>query len=327
MSRLRLELRDGGFQVIELEEERPRTESVGTTAERERVNAAVRVDANRGTVTLWVRRPDSSIEETFTTRGEGPRSQILAIRVAEALRARGLLLPPPPADSAGESDEAAPPNASDAGPELPKAKVAAPRETVSTPARETAPSERSDEVSAPASTPVLPRSGFSIDLAPGIALSPGGLGPFVVGELALRAELVPDVSVACLGIAPLSRQSLARDEGEAEASTYVVGGLLELEWAHFSFGSLRSGAGGGASITRMTGSAASGFQSETDTVTAFTPLVVTSFQVELSRLFELRTAVLGGATLPEVQMAFGQREVASWGRPFAIATLGLEARP
>src|SRR5688572_18656669 len=95
----RLELEFGGeaFQVIEQKPgQRPAGETLGAAAERERVDAAVRVDSARGTIALWVRKADGFVEETFTASGEPSWSQVLAIRVAESLRARGLLLPPEP---------------------------------------------------------------------------------------------------------------------------------------------------------------------------------------------------------------------------------------
>jgi hypothetical protein len=38
----------------------------------------------------------------------------------------------------------------------------------------------------------------------------------------------------------------------------------------------------------------------------------------------VRAALASGVTLPRAVVSFGGREVADWGRPFALATLGLE---
>lgn len=318
--RLELELDAGAFRVLEQKPgQRPSGETLAAAAERERVDAAVRVDPARGTVALWVRKADGFVEETFSATGEAAPSQVLAIRVAESLRARGLLLPPAP-----EPAET-PPQA--------QAEAAAPTAAAPTAAGPVAPStSRTLTSEAPGSdasflpAPPRPSSRFALALGPGIALSPGGLGPLAVVELGVRVRLTRDFALSLLGVVPLTRQSFSSDEGEADVASYVAGAAFELEWARWSFGSIRSGAGGGVNITRMSGRAASGFEGSDDTVAAFTPLALSSFQLGLSSSFDLRTAVVVGATLPEVQMAFGDREVASWGRPFAIATLGLEAR-
>jgi hypothetical protein len=326
IARLELEFGGGAFQIIEQKPgQRPLGETLGVAAERQRVDAAVRVDAARGTVALWVRKADGFVEETFTAAGETSASQVLAIRVAESLRARGLLLPPAPEPEPGPT-ETPPPVTSEAPRPAAAPQPVTPRSTASTAPIPVASEAEAGSETASLSAPARPRSRFALDLGPGVALSPGGLGPLAVVELGVRVRLTHDLALSLLGIVPLTRQSFASDEGEADVTSYVVGSAFELEWARWSFGSIRSGAGGGASITRMSGRAASGFEGGDDTVTAFTPLALSSFQLGLSSSFDLRTALVVGATLPEVQMAFGDREVASWGRPFVVATLGLEAR-
>jgi hypothetical protein len=326
IARLELELGGGAFQVIEQNSgQRPFGETLAVAAERERVDAAVRVDAARGTVALWVRKADGFVEETFTAAAETSTSQVLAIRVAESLRARGLLLPPAPGPDPGPT-EAPPPVTSEAPRPVAAPEPVTPRSTASTAPIPVASEAESGSEAASLSAPARPRSRFALDLGPGVALSPGGLGPLAVVELGVRVRLTHDLALSLLGVVPLTRQSFESDEGEADVTSYVVGSAFELEWARWSFGSIRSGAGGGASITRMSGRAASGFEGGDDTVAAFTPLALSSFQLGLSSSFDLRTALVVGATLPEVQMAFGDREVASWGRPFVVATLGLEAR-
>jgi hypothetical protein len=328
IARLELEFGGGAFQIIEQKPgQRPLGETLGVSAERERVDAAVRVDAARGTVALWVRKADGFVEETFTATGETSASQVLAIRVAESLRARGLLLPPAPEPGPGPGPTETPPAVTSEAPRSAAApEPVTPRSTASTAPIPVASEAEAGSETASSSAPARPRSRFALDLGPGVALSPGGLGPLAVVELGVRVRLTHDLALSLLGVVPLTRQSFASDEGEADVTSYVVGSAFELEWARWSFGSIRSGAGGGASITRMSGRAASGFEGGDDTVVAFTPLALSSFQLGLSSSFDLRTALVVGATLPEVQMAFGDREVASWGRPFVVATLGLEAR-
>jgi hypothetical protein len=302
---LRSEFRDGGWRILEIRpDERFETEPLASAAERERVAAAVRVDAVRYVVELWVYRAEGSVEETLTSSGERLSGRVLAVRVAEALRARGLALPPKP--DASVTAAASPTE------ETPKAELGTASSAESEPAPEAKPSERHP-----------PR--LSLELGPGLVLSPGGLGPLAVVEVGLRLEFARILSLSLAGLIPVSRQTLEGEEGAATVSTAVAGGLFELEWARLSYGGLRSGVGGGVSVTSMSGRATSGFEAAEDTVTVFTPLLRTTFHLNLKNWLRLRTGVLAGLTLPSVRIEFGEREAATWGRPFVVASLILEA--
>ncbi|HEX5098535.1 MAG TPA: hypothetical protein VFV94_03515, partial [Polyangiaceae bacterium] len=94
MVRLRADLTDGGWRVLEIRPDpRSEREPLETIAARERASAGVRVDAASESVRLWVKRDEGAIVEDFTARGEPSSGHVLALRVAESLRARGLLLP------------------------------------------------------------------------------------------------------------------------------------------------------------------------------------------------------------------------------------------
>jgi hypothetical protein len=298
ISRLRPELSDGGWHILELRpDDRLEAEALGITAEREGVAAAVRIDVAHSSVELWVYRAEGSIVETFTASGERSSGRVLAVRVAEALRARGLLLPPQPEQHVEEPAPAA-------APEYTQARLDEPPATDATDAR-------------------APR--FSVELGAGLALSPGGLAPLAVVDLGLRLELARVWSLSAIGVLPVSRQVVRGTEGEAVVASYVVGGLVELEWATFHFGGLRSGLGVGATITAMSGRASSGFAGRDDTVSVLTPLGRTSFHANLGSWLRLRTAIAIGAALPPVRVDFDSREAASWGNPFVVASVALEA--
>jgi hypothetical protein len=299
IARLRFELEAGGFHILELRDEPDvNAQSLSAAAEREHAAAAVRVDAARGRAELWVRDNEGSIEETFTAGSDASRHQVLALRVAETLRARGLLLPPSPP----------PPPAQPEPPPQPPA-VARP------------PKRLDDHELA------RPTTRFSLELGPGLLLSPGGLEPLATVELGLRLEYRGLWSLYAFGTIPISRQSTQATEGESVASSSVGAGLLEVEWLDWAFGGVRSGLGAGLTITTMSGRGASGFRGEDDTVLTFSPLASTSFHVDLGPRLRLRTGLAAGYTLPEVKVAFGSREVASWGRPFVLTSLVLEASP
>jgi hypothetical protein len=168
---------------------------------------------------------------------------------------------------------------------------------------------------------------LSLELGPGVALSPGGLAPLAVADAGVRLELARTWSVSLVGVIPLTRQRVGGAEGEADIATFVAGALVELEWATLPAGGFRSGVGAGGSVTSMSGRASSGFESAEETVTVFTPLARTSFHASLAPWLRLRAGVAGGITMPAVRVAFGAREVARWGSPFVVASLALEASP
>ena len=295
MVRLRADLTDGGWRVLEIRPDpRSEREPLETIAERERASAGVRVDAASQSVKLWVQRDEGAIVEDFAARGEPSSGHVLALRVAESLRARGLLLP---------AAEPAP--------------LETPPPTVVPKARETAPSS--------GTPPSRDGATFALELGPGLAVSPGSLEAYAALDTGIRLSWGKVWSVSALALFPLSRQSIAAGEGEARISTTVVGGTLEAEWSDWSFGGIRSGLGAGASFSSMSGRATSGYQGTDDTVNAFAALLRNSFHVNLGKQLRLRTAVLLGLTFPEVRVAFGDREVASWGRPFGVGSIALEA--
>ncbi|HEX6767165.1 MAG TPA: hypothetical protein VF103_16825 [Polyangiaceae bacterium] len=300
MLRLLAELRESDWRILEVRpDERFAPAPLGTVAERERAGAAVRLDARRGVVELWIRRPDGPVEETIAAPSP-PNDQVLALRVTETLRARGLLV-------AGEKHA-----------EVPKAEPSSPEP------------ERAPEAPHPErpAQEKKARNPLSFELGPGFALSPGGLGPLALLEGGVRVELLERFSACAVGFFPLSHQSLAGSEGEAEVKTAFVGGIVELEWARLSFGGFRSGLGATAAITSMSGRATNGgFASSEDTVVTFAPLARTSFHVVLGPSFRIRTAVVVGATFPEVGVAFGSRPVATFGQPFVLGSLALEVSP
>lgn len=302
VQRLRADLRDSQWRIVEIRpDERYEQPPLGASAERERASAAMRIDARRGVIELWVLRPDGPVEETIGSSDGQHDEQVLALRGAEALRARGLLvsraeLPGEVAASVPGTTERAPVADS---PELPPA-----------------PSERDDATR------------LWLAIGPGFLASPGGLGPLPVADVGLRLDFARRWSLHASGVLPLSEQAIEAAEGEAEVATSFVTGALDLEWLRLPFGGIRTGVGGGAAFTAMSGvSDSSGFDAVSDMVTTVALLADSSFHADLTDWLRLRASVALGATLPEVSVRFGSREVASFGHPFFVASAVLEAAP
>jgi len=165
-------------------------------------------------------------------------------------------------------------------------------------------------------------------LGPGMTVSPGGFGVLPLADVGMALSFEKRWSAGVRGLLPLSSRSVSAEEGEANVATWLALGLVELDWARFGWGGFRSGVGGGAAITTMSGRAEeSGFAGASDTVVSFAPLVSSSFHAGIGRSFRIRSSLALGATFPEVNVSFGSREVASFGRPFFVASVLIESTP
>jgi hypothetical protein len=89
---------------------------------------------------------------------------------------------------------------------------------------------------------------------------------------------------------------------------------------HFAFGA-------GGAIARLASSgttATPGFDTRDAVSVTAGPLVRAAVALEITPSLRARAALASGVTFPRAVVSFGGRDVADWGRPFALATLGLE---
>lgn len=99
--RLRAELNSYRFRVVELPPGK-RTEALSQLAEEREAQAALRAKPDAMAVEVWVRANNTGARtnEELVTAGPGRDPTVLAVRVTEAMRARGLVLPPLTASAA-----------------------------------------------------------------------------------------------------------------------------------------------------------------------------------------------------------------------------------
>ena len=91
MNRVRAELRASGWQILELGvDERSARLPLGKLAAQQAIRAAVRFDAADARIELWIFRAAGNVEETIAGSGEREDDAVMALRISEELRARGL---------------------------------------------------------------------------------------------------------------------------------------------------------------------------------------------------------------------------------------------
>ncbi len=257
--------------------------------------AAVRVVEPDNVIELWVeaRKGEAAIHQRVPM---DPRRgwNVAAVSALEILRADLLEVrdgtPPPPPRPAPPS---APPRD---GPEPPR--------------------------------PASPTPGPSLwaHVAAGAQSSPGGLGVSteLLGEL--RLELASWLDVAALGtVSPIADQ-VTGPEGVARVRHSLVGGVADVR---MRVQSVTASLGAGAMLGVFWMSAASvapGYGGQDASLVTAGPWLRACASLDVTPAMRVRIEIGGGATLPHARIRFGGREVADWGQPFGLATLGLELR-
>jgi hypothetical protein len=322
VARVRAELASSGWPSVELTpDSRDAQASLARLSSLVSAAAAVRVHAEAGAIEVWVAPPPGSPAapvDTISVAGtrpdaggaEGPRrvtqadDRVLALRATEALRARGLHLERHPVEE--PTPEPTPP----AEPPLPP-------KVVPLRAREPA------QPGAPAAPLGAPR-GRWLELAPGAALSPGGLTPAFDGWTSLRFDR-STWSAGALLLLPITDRRVAAAEGSAQLSLFMTGAFADVALLRGPV-QMNAGVGVAAAISRMKGTAHAGYEGDDDTVWSTAPFARASAHVDIGSGWRLTAGAMLGAGFPRIAVYFAEREVASWGRPyFFVGTLGVAA--
>jgi hypothetical protein len=161
-------------------------------------------------------------------------------------------------------------------------------------------------------------------LAGGAESSPGGLGPSaeLLGELRLQLGSWFDVG-AFGAFSPVAAQVTA-PEGIARSRHAIFGLAADVD-ARFGVVTASLGAGGLIALFWLNGDApAPGYAGQNASITTAGPLVRACGSLDVTSSFRLRTELAAGATMPHAVIRFAGRQVADWGQPFVLLTLGLE---
>jgi hypothetical protein len=297
-SRLRGELAVWGWSVRELSDtEGAPEQALEALAHQASAVAALRLQDGGRTIEIWVsdhRTGSTAIHEALAVR-DSTLPEVLAVRVVETLRARlvrlGLLQ--------GER----------------------PTVVVREPLRSEVTRAAGSEAKPPPERYAVPR--LLLGAAPNINLLARGLGPMTQALTTVRLRVLPVWSVEAFAVWPLATTSVDRTEGSADISSRAVG--LDTGWSNQA-GRFEWGVGAGVAVAwlAMKGRDNAAYLGEQVTLTAPAVLAHALATVQLVGALRLRFDAQLGTTLRESVVRFGDRDVASWGQPFALLALGPE---
>jgi hypothetical protein len=167
---------------------------------------------------------------------------------------------------------------------------------------------------------------FALGVGGGAGFSPGGLGPTGHLGLALMWAATSRLHFAVDGLLTPERARLRGPEGEASVGLYLAGASLGF-WLTDPGAPvrLRSGAGAWVSVMTLSGEAMAPYVNTRAQIVTVVPHLDLGLRVSLTRRLGLGLGLFGGASAPATSIHFAGREVASWGRPFVLGNLALEA--
>lgn len=170
------------------------------------------------------------------------------------------------------------------------------------------------------------RSRFAVRIASAVGFGgPGALGPVEQIGLCLIGAVRPRLRLGLDGFIPLIDATVTGPEGRAEVGLWLLGAFVE--------GSLTDPSarvdvivGGGAwfSVLSMTGGAVAPYVARSVQVKTLATHLDLGARARLARRVALVVRLSGAVATPEAAVRFAGRNVASWGRPFALGALLLE---
>jgi hypothetical protein len=165
--------------------------------------------------------------------------------------------------------------------------------------------------------------GLSLELAPAMTYSPGGLQPALDGWLGLRLQLAKTWSAAAFALVPIWSEPLSDSAGTSTISSLLfgAGACLDISRSWFELG-LNAGVGG--IILFTSGDAQAPYEDGDDTAFATAAFLGPSVSLPLGGRFRAFARAIVGATLPRLTIRFANRTVARWGAPFVAGSLGIE---
>lgn len=195
--------------------------------------------------------------------------------------------------------------------------------------RDEAPAPAPSPAPAPAPSPPIvlapPREPWLwLHLAVAADASPGGLSPAadVLGELRVEPRAWIALS-AFAAVSPTTAQ-LAGPEGGTSVHRSIAGAAADVQGR---VGDTTLSLGAGAALVAMSlrgYGAAAGYVGQDASILTAGPMLRACGAFAIAPALRVRTELTSGLTFPRASVTFAGREVAAWGRPFGLLTLGME---
>jgi hypothetical protein len=305
---MRAELAAVGLSAIDVLVEPGRTRSTTDVASAAHAVGALRVISAAQVEVLVLDSESGAVLHGEVVRAGGGADP-LPLRAVETLRARLVKLQLIQADAAPGEDTPAPsaPSPQSTGSKSGAAEPV-PDGSVTTPDR------------------ALPRgSSLWAMSAIGISGGHGGFGPSLAGRLGLRFDVADVWALSAFGVLPVTSQAFSRAEARAEADVYVLGATLHHQLFEVARWRGDLDLGGTLVVAAIRGETnAPGLQGRAEKLLAFGTLAGASVSFKASSHLRLRGDLQAGVTQPRILVEFDGHDVASLGRPLAIALVGAE---
>ena len=184
-----------------------------------------------------------------------------------------------------------------------------------------APSPQAEQPQLPSEPPP---SRYALQLAPALALSPGGVGASAHVALGGRLLLARRLGVELSLVSPTLPTRLEHATGSARVwRGLATAGLCLTTGAHAQ-AALDVAVGASLHVTRVSGAGKGGFVGRSEQLVSLGPYARVGGSVALSRRWRLRADVASGVALPRPVVFFVEERVAAWGRPWFLFSVGGE---
>lgn len=184
------------------------------------------------------------------------------------------------------------------------------------------------EVASPSAVRALLSPGpsrFALRVASAVGYGSDSLGPAVELGLSGTVAILPRLRLGLDAFVPLTTPALTGPEGRAELGLSLVGAFVEGSLTDpLALADVMVGGGAWLGVLTLRGRAQSSYVDSTVQVVTLVPHLDLGARARLSRRIAFLARVSGAVATPKANVRFAGREVATWGRPFALGALMLE---
>ena len=194
----------------------------------------------------------------------------------------------------------------------------------------TLPQQAEVEVVAPLAVRELVAPGrdrFRARVASGVGWSPGGLGFSWQVAIGVTRSLRSWCRIGLEGLLPLTSANISGPEGNTDIRLWLAGPLIELSLTEpAARGDIRFAGGVWGVLMQMSGAAAAPYTGTKENVETLAPHLDLTAGWRLTRRVTIDARLSTAIATPAITVRFSGRDAATWGRPFGLGALSLEAR-